>query len=174
MRPFLIVVAVIGTELCLIPRPVAAQSLAEVAAREKARRTGKVDRVITEEDLQRARREAPPEEAAPATETASATEGTTTKKDTGASAGKHEKTEEEQREDRRKDWQARADKAQQDVTRLTQEVDDLQQRAGDMRLYQLGPNHAKMLERLETAKQELAAAQARVEALEDERRQQGY
>jgi hypothetical protein len=156
----------------LLPRPAIGQSLGEVAAREKERRKGKPDHVITEDDLHKGRSRAADDGDTSAAADTSAKPEATAKGD--AATGKKEKSEEEVRAEKQKAWQDRRSKADDDVQRLTKEIDDLQRTAGNRRTYQFDPNRAQALDRLELAKKELQAAQQRLEDLEDERRREGF
>jgi len=157
----------------LLPRPAVGQSLGEVAAREKERRKGKTDHVITDEDLRKAHSRATDDSEAATTSDSAAKPDSTPKADS-ATSGKKEKTEEELRADRQKAWQERRNKADEDVKRLSKEIEDLQRTAGNRRTYQYDPNRAQALDRLEAAKTELQAAQQRLDDLEDERRREGF
>jgi hypothetical protein len=158
-------------DLCLQPPVVRGQSLAEIAAREKERRKGKTEKVITETDLKKAGRPEPP----PADAAAASGEGQTQEPAApSASAQKGEKTDEEKRTDREKDWGERRAKAQEEVSRLTARIAELQAATGDQRLLQTGPNRVRAMGQLEEARQELQQAQQRIEALEEERRREGF
>lgn len=173
MRVLTILALVAGFTLvdwCFQPAPVLGQSLAEIAAREKERRKGKTEKVITEEELKRGRRpEAAPDDAT----TTTTGEGQAQSQDT-ATGQKAEKTDEELRAERAKDWSDRHKKAQEDVTRLGARIAELQSAVGDMRTLQTGPNRARALGQLEEARQELQLAQQRLEDMEEERRREGF
>jgi hypothetical protein len=158
-------------DVCLQPPIVRGQSLAEIAAREKERRKGKTDKVITEADLKKAgRADAPPA----ATEEATATGDSQPQAPAAASGQKGEKTDEEKRADRVKDWGERRQKAQEDVARLTARIAELQAATGDQRLLQTGPNRVRAMGQLEEARQELQELQQRMEDMEEERRREGF
>jgi chromosome segregation ATPase len=147
---------------------VSAQSLGDLAEREKARRKGESKRVITDEDLAKGSRTTK----AAADDGAAGDTGTAAAKEAGpASKGP---SEEERREQARKAWEERRKKAEDEVAQLTKQVDELQQQVSDQRVYQLGPNRARRLDDLQQAQDRLAAAQQRLDDLEDERRREGY
>jgi hypothetical protein len=167
--PFAVLAATLAlADLCLIGAPARAESLAEIAAKEKARRKGTTETVITDDDLRNeARRRA---RAGDVDQAATTTEGTT--EGTQKAAG--EKTDEEQRDDRAKGWRERNQKAQEEVARLNDQIAKMQAELADMRVYQYGPNRAARLKQLEEAQAQLQIAQQRVDDLEEERRREGY
>jgi hypothetical protein len=145
-----------------------AQSLGEVAEKEKERRKGKPEgKVITDTDLGRAKgstmSNTDSSSTDPSTTTGSTTSGSTAP---SAAAGKKEKTEDEVRDDKQKDWRDRMEKANAEVTRLQKAVADSQG-------YGAYSNPAAV-KQLEDAQAQLQAAQAAVATLEEERRANGY
>ena len=161
-------------ELGLTPATARGESLAEIAARERARRketTGTT--VITDDDLAKAAgRSHTGNLGQPATtQTTEAAEGSG---GSGGAAASEEKSESELREERAKAWREQNQKAQENVTRLNDEIAKIESELGDMRVYQYGPNRAARLKRLEQAKAELEIAQQKVDDLEEERRREGF
>jgi hypothetical protein len=162
-----------------LPSIARAESLGEIAAKERARRSGKPTKVITEEDLKKSGKgtvstgvgQLPADEAKKAEDAKKAAGGE--KAEGAAKEEKKEKTEDELRTEREQDWRKRRDAADQEVQRLQAEVDRLQTYANDINVA-MGPGRAELLERLEKAKQELEAARAKVAGLEDERRRAGF
>lgn len=154
-----------------------AESLADIAAREKERRKGKSGKVITENDLRRAGSSVyiPPDTTesgdASSTSTESASgEGAAPAKPAGGGEGAaatKPKSDDEIRDDAKKAWRERMDKASAEVTRLQSEVTTLEQNPN---IY-LNPGAVSQLDK---AKQALAAARQQVDTLEDERRRNGY
>jgi hypothetical protein len=159
-----------------------AQSLGEVAARERERREKQKGepKVMTETELARARGRglSVTEEAGsnePATDEATATtdgsQPAAPKTNTTAAAARPgappAKTDDEIRADKEKEWRAKVEQANKEVTTLRDLVTRLESTQG------LYTNEA-MVKKLNESKQQLAAAEARVEALEDERRHSGY
>jgi hypothetical protein len=167
--------AVLATTLALLglsltPRPASGESLAEIAARERARRKGSTEGVIGDDALRNAaRRRAATGEAGQGQEGAASTTSST--QGQAASAGK---SEEDLRAERAKEWRERNTKATEEVSRLEDEIAKIQAALGDMRAYQYGPNRAEQVRRLEEAQAALKAAQERVEELEEERRREGF
>jgi hypothetical protein len=162
-----------------LPLGARAESLGEIAARERARRSGKPTKVITEDDLKKSGKGTVstdvgqvPADAAKKTEDANKAAGGE-KQAGGAAKDKKEKTEDELRAEREQDWRKRRDEANQEVQRLQAETDRLQGYANDMSA-PIGSGRADLLERLEKTKQELDAARAKVSALDDERRRAGF
>jgi hypothetical protein len=164
-------VAVVVATLLLAAPAASAQSLGEVAAREKAKRKGKEPgKVFTEDDLRRAGGvvSAPggssttEPEAAPAPGEAPSGEPA----EPGAAAGQAapsppEKTEDEIRAEQQEAWQARLD----DATQF-----DLNDTSGGV----FTPRRAQLQQRLEEAQQRLAAAQQKVADLEEEGRRNRF
>jgi hypothetical protein len=165
-----LVAAFTVVDWCLQPAPVLGQSLAEIAAREKERRKGKTEKVITEDELKRAGRPEPP----PADATATTGEGQAQGPAAATGAQKGEKTDEELRAEREKDWNDRHKKAQDEVSRLTARIAELQTTTGDLRVLQTGPHRVQAMAELEAARQELQQAQQRLEDMEEERRREGF
>jgi exonuclease VII small subunit len=142
------------------------QSLGELAERQKAQRKGGAKRVITDEDLAKRGGSAPAnvsaDSAAPTAEAAPSTSGTP-------------KSEEDQRADRRKDWEQRLAAAEKAVEQATNEAADAQAAISNRRGgFALGEQSARAAERLKVAQEKLAAAQQRLEALDEERRREGF
>jgi len=164
--------------LLSIPSFVCAQSLGEVAAREKERRNkaanGKPTKVITETDLGGrlstgtvSHPEASDVAAAPADKKDGA------KAADAAGGEKKEKTEDEIRADRSKDWHERSQRARDEVSRLQARVDELQSSLGGAPAVAYGAR-GTAVNQLDQAKRELATAQQQVTQLEDEGRRNGF
>jgi hypothetical protein len=172
-----------------------AQSLGELAAKEKQKRQGKpAPKVITEADLGRAGRgtlsvtgETPAEGAeAGAVDTASAVEGTATEGPEAAAPGspaapgaakpnaKPEKTEDELAAERRAAWQKKLDLARQKVSVHQGNVDNIQRDLNDVTGGVFTERRTQVLKMLDDEKAKLAAAQAELQALDDEGRRNGW
>lgn len=172
MRALIIAVVILVLDLGVGSLVARGQSLGEVAAREKERRTGTSTRVITEEDLARARRSAPPaDESASQAGTSSGTSGSAA---TSASGGTEAKTEDELRAERAKAWRERRDKLAQTISQLEERITELRQATGDRRAYQYGPNRARQIEELKLAEEQLATEKQRLEDLDEEGRRAGF
>jgi hypothetical protein len=158
---FTVTLALVG------PALVHAESLGEVAAREREKKKGKPSgKVITESDLGKRhghgnynnpddRSAPPPDETQPAVAPPA-----------GGDAAKP-KTADEVRADAKKEWQKRVDAANKRVADLQAIITRLQ---GNRALYQDAAAQAD----LEKAKQDLTTAQQELENLETERRRNGY
>ncbi len=160
-----------------LPSTLYAQSIADAAAKENQRKKGKPVRVITEDDLKRTTTDPNANfntAGATAAPSPTSTPGTAGAAAADKKSDKPEKTEEEIRADRQKDWSERRDKANEKVTQLKAEVDQLQLAANDVNAGAYSPARTQLLGRLEAAKRELAAAQAEVDSLENERRAAGF
>ena len=163
--------------------PATAQSLGELAAREKARRekeTAKrpAAKVITEDEL-RGRRTSgtvsqPAADEVAATASAGQPSGTAAPAAgaPGAPAAA-EKTEDEQRAERQADWRQKLQEAQANVSNLRARQDQIQAELNDVRTV-YGPNRASLVSHLEKTKTALAQAQQTVTNLEEEGRRNRY
>lgn len=161
--------ALAATALFLIPCASPAQSLGEVAARERAKKKPKTTQVITNDDLGRRVRTTAPvsfTEAAPAEEKEASP--------APAAAGKPEPSEEEQRADAQKAWREKMQAAQAEVARLKNMVDQIQFQLNDLTVSLYGPNRVSLMNKLEEAKKALTAAQQTVSDLEDQGRRSAF
>lgn len=160
-----------------VPATASAQSLAEIAEKQKKDRKGKPARVYTEEDLKKGPApgftpgDASPAAAASAGEAASA-EGGAASAESGSAAP--QKSEDELRAERQSAWRDRLQKGRDNVTQLTGEVSRLETALNDLTVPVYGTTRANRIAALEQAKQQLAAAQKNVEDLEEEGRRNGY
>jgi hypothetical protein len=174
--------------------PAAAQSLGEVAAREKAKRDkaareGKPRppvKVITEDEL-RGRvtsgtlsqpaaegggESVPAEGAAPADGSAPAEGGTPAAAPARPAAP--EKSEDELRAERQTEWRQKLTDAQANVARLRARADQMQAALNDMTGPLYGPNRASIANQLEQTKAALTTAEQTVASLEEEGRRNRY
>jgi hypothetical protein len=164
----MIAVVFLLLDLGLGPAALRGQDLAAAAAKEKERRAGKSGRVITEEDLAKARRGAP---AAESGDESASTEGSSATASSSTAAGKSDS---DQRAEREKAWRDRRDQAEKQVTDLTERIQQLEQATGDRRVYQYGPNRARQLQELQEARDQLALAQQKLADIDEEGRQEGF
>ena len=173
MRPWIAVAAAAAASAALA-LPVAAESLAQIAARTKKKETGKPAKVFTEADL-RGRPAASGSmsqmEGPAATPTASPAPGAA-----GAipPAGEKVKTEEEERAEKQAAWRERLQQAQADVARITEEVNRAQTALNDIGGPLYGGTRAGLITRLEEGKRQLVIAQQNVVDLEEEGRRARY
>jgi hypothetical protein len=184
-------VALLVLALGVVPGVAVAQSLGEVAEREKARREkeakdGKARRpvkVITGDELRSGGSSGTVSH--PASNVAAASAGTgsgTAAAASGAAgatgqpakSGEPEKTEDELRAERQQEWRQRVQDAQAEVARLRSRVDQLQTSLNDMSGPIYGPNRASLASQLEQAKTALTAAEQKVVALDEEGRRNRY
>lgn len=169
--------------LVLTGAHVEAQSLAEAAAKEKARRAQKAGKVFTEEDLRRAGSsgrasvltgepagttpaEGAPAEGAEGAPPADDAVGTATPK-------KAEKSSAELREERQKEWRGRLEKAQAELAAATAEVARIQtlmQGISPESTTALANFNARLTEQQNRA----AAARQLIDTIETEGRQNGF
>jgi ElaB/YqjD/DUF883 family membrane-anchored ribosome-binding protein len=173
----------------LVAASVSAQSLGEVAARTQKEKEskGKPAKVFTEADL-RGRPATQGSVSQPGADNqgavpvaaASPAPGTAGSPAPGAPAagatppaGEKPKTPDEERAEQVAAWRERLTKAQEDVTRLTAEVNSLQTTLSDSSAAQYSPARAKAQSRLEAATSQLAAARANLENITEEGRRAG-
>jgi hypothetical protein len=184
--------------------PTHAQSLGDVANKEKQKRQGKpAPKVITESDLGRSPKrgtvsmsgELPaetgeaPAEAAPAPEGGTVSEGEAASGEvaTGGTEGqaeggeaaakpgaKKEKTEDEIRAEQRAQWQKKLDIARENVRAHQTNVDNIQRDLNDLTGGVFTERRNQVLKMLDDEKAKLAAAQATLTQLEEEGRRAGW
>jgi hypothetical protein len=147
-----------------------AQSLADIAAKQKEKRKGKT-KVYTEEDLRRGGTTG-----YSPTEVAVAADGEEAAAPAPAAApgAPAARSEEEQRADQSKIWRDKLQKSRENVTQLTAETNRLQTALNDLTQPVYGSTRAARIAALEKAKQQLAAAEQAVTDLEEEGRRNGY
>jgi hypothetical protein len=171
-------IAAIAVTLALIgPSYVWAESLGEVAAREREKKKGKpAGKVITEQDLGKRHGKGgnynnpdeatalPPDTTEPATgETPASTAAAAAPVDPNKPK---EKTTDELRADAQTDWSKRRDAKNAEITQIQSQISELE----GARTYADPVAQA----RLQKLKDELAAAQAALNGLEVERRRNGF
>lgn len=171
----------IFVSLCIAGAPAAvhSQSLAEVAAKTRRQRQAegtKPPKVITDDELARGRRGAPPDEVAPAEDSSSSDSASSgsASKDQGAQGQTKEKTDDEIRAEAKADWEKRQKAAEEKVTQLTQEIEAINRDLSDARYGQFGTGRADRIQRRDAATAELDAAKEELDSLEEERRRQGF
>lgn len=174
MRPW-VAVAVAAIAVAALASPSPAQSLAEVAARTKKKedKSAKPAKVYTESDL-RGRPSASgamSQMEGPVATVASPAPGVA-----GAvpPAGEKVKTEEEERGEKQAEWRERMQKAEGDVTRISDEVSRAQTALNDISGALYGGTRAGLITRVEEGKRQLAIAQQTVVDLQEEGRRARY
>jgi hypothetical protein len=168
--------------LALVPCVALAQSLGEIAAREKARREkerqGKpTAKVYTEETLRAPRPAggAYSNLATPAPESSVPSPGASPAAPRPAAPGAPpEKTEEEIQAEKAVEWRDRLAQAQSEMERLTERANRLQTGLNDMTGPIYGPGRAAQIEALEKTRQEADKARQLVADLEEEGRRGRY
>jgi hypothetical protein len=155
--------------------PAAAQSLGEVAARNKEKEKKGNAKVYTEADLHGGKGGTVSQPGDPLATTAVA-DPAAKKADGTAPAGAAEKpkTEEELKAEAQKAWQDKKAKAEADVARLNGEVTRLQTALGDLSGPLYGGSRTAQLNQMEAAKKQLAAAQTTLADITEEGRRAGY
>src|SRR5262249_29743015 len=176
MRTFLAVMAMGGFIWVAAPAGAdAPKTMGEAAAKEKDKK--KPAKVYTEDDLRN-----PPKGTGSYSQPAAESTTTTTdaakkdeKKPADAAAGqKKEKTPDEERAEKQADWHKRLDQAQKDVGTWQAEVDRIQAVLNDSTQPQYGAGRQAKVDALETAKEDLAAANQSLSDLQEEGRGNAY
>jgi hypothetical protein len=160
--------------LTLVPgiSVVQAQSMAELAAKEKEKRkTQKPAKVYDEFELKRSGQGIPAY--VPATATSSTSSPAPTAAPSGA-AGAKEKTADELQAEAEKAWREKLQKANQEVQSFSQLADSIQKNLGDMTGNMYGSQRTSLLSQLEQVKADLSAAQQRVADLQEEGRRSRF
>lgn len=169
------VAALVAAASLLGPSVGRAQSLAEVAAKEKEKKKAqKAGKVYTEDDLSKAGKRgtlsvqegAAPAEASPAAAGA--------KPEAEAPGAAKEKTDDDKRAEAAKAWRERLQKANDEVARLSKQVDQLQTALNNVSTNLYGSTRTTLIGHLDDAKKQLAAARQSVADLEDEGRRNRY
>jgi hypothetical protein len=154
-----------------------AQSLAEIAEKEKERRKAakKPARTFTESDLKRGGMstfnaqvgEAPAaaSEASPGPGTAPAAQG---------APGAAPQAGADQRAEREKQWRQRVKDADDNVSRITTQIQKLETALNDQTVAQYGASRTNMTTQLAQAREQLGAARQTLESLQAEGRQNNF
>jgi hypothetical protein len=172
MRRFSAVTLAVIAALVL-PALGSAQSLGELAAREREKRkakSGAAAKTYSDGDLGSS---SGLSSAEPAAESSDPSAASPQAKD-GAAAPKKEKTEEELQAEREKAWRERLAKAGQDLARITARIDTLQRSLGDISQQLYGATRTAQLNELENLKREQATTQQALTDLEEEGRRSGW
>lgn len=170
------VASLLAAAFLLSAMPSSAQSMAELAAREKERRSKakNAGKVYTESDLGKGGTSAP----ATATPATGATDSkATTAADTAKPAGdaaKKEKTDDELKAEREKAWRDKLAQANAEITRLQSRADELQRALNDLSQNLYGSTRASQASELEQVQQKLAASRKSLEDLQEEGRRNSY
>ena len=169
--------ALVAAALLLAPTVAPAQSLGDVARekekkdKEKDKKTGKS---YTEEDLRRKLNGTMSNPGATASSTAATTGGATTTGDASASPAPEAAATAEEQENLAKNWRARRDYTQGEITRINAAITSFQARLADNTAPQYGPGRESLVQNLDRAKADLTRAQADLEKVEAEGRDKGY
>lgn len=169
------VTGVLAAAFLLSAIPSSAQNLAEIAAREKERRSKakNAGKVYTESDLRKGGVGAPASETqATADDPKEAAAGDVAKP--AGDAAKQEKSEDEQKAEREKAWRDKLDKTNAEITRLQTRADDLQRALNDLTQNLYGSTRARQASELEQVQQQLATSRKGLEDLQEEGRRNGY
>lgn len=166
----------------LASAPAAAQSLGEVAAREKAKkdkaaREGRARppaKVITEAELRGRMGSGTLSQPAAEDNVPTATPVAATPAAVPGQPAAPERTEDELREERQAEWRQKLQTARADVATLRARRDQIQAALNDMSGPIYGPNRASIANQLEQTKTQLATTEQTVANLEEEGRRNGY
>jgi hypothetical protein len=162
--------AIVLSAAALLGAPAAsqgwAQSLVELAAKEKERRKSSPDaKTYTEEDLRRAGRRAG---SSPATASAEPQAQTPANAAQAAGSQTPEKTEEEIRAEEQEAWRKKLQEANEEAAALRERIDMLQTSLNDLSQNLYSAGRLNKMKRLEKAKQDLAQVEQRIQQLEAE------
>jgi hypothetical protein len=174
--PALALVAVLA-----LPSFAAAQSMAELAAREREKRKAQkpAGKVITDEDLRRGSagrgtvNAGMPDPSTPAAAASPAAGSAATSQATPA-GGQKPKTEEELRAEQEQAWRDRLKKAQAEVQRVSQALDAVNRSLADMTGNLYGAQRTTLLGELDKLKIEQQVVQQQLAALEEEGRRSRF
>lgn len=158
----------------LVPYAVLGQGLGDAAAQEKERRKGKPTKSYTDQDLGRANAPAQSFETGSADDPNAATAPADGAAASKAEAAPKEKTDDEQRATREKDWHDRMKKAQDDLLALNTEAFKLQTSLNDMTGNYYSASRTGMMSRMQDLQKQIAAGQATIDALQAEGRTNGF
>jgi hypothetical protein len=168
----LLVVAAVA--LGAAPRPSSAQSLAEIAAREKERRTGKGGKVITESDLGGGMGQSFESETSSDAETGTDAEGAAPAEGAAATgAAPTEKSEDDKRQERKAALQKELDAERAHIEGIKKDVAAREIELADTSNYLIGGRRTELLKYVEDAKQAIATHEAQVEKLQEQARREG-
>jgi hypothetical protein len=162
--------------LIALPALSAAQSLGELAARERAKKKGQkpAGKVITDDDLRRVGSGRGTLNTGLPEPAASPSAGQATAAGAAAPDGEKPKTEDELRAEREQAWRDKVVKAQDDVRRLTQAVDAVQRQLDDLSGNLYSGQRTTLLANHDKWKAELLTAQQQVTALDEEGRRSRF
>ncbi len=168
------VASLLAAACLLSAMPSSAQSMAELAAREKERRSKakNAGKAYTESDLGKGGTSAPAT-AAPAAADSKAVAAADAAKPAGDAAQK-EKTDDELKAEREKAWRDKLTQANAEITRLQSRADDLQRALNDLSQNLYGSTRARQASELEQVQKTLAASRKSLEDLQEEGRRSGY
>jgi len=170
------IAGLLTTAFLLSSMPCSAQSLQELAAREKERRSKAktAGKVYTESDLGKGSASAPASDAA----TSSSAEAKTTAAEDAAKpagdAAKKEKTDDELKAEREKAWRDKLAQANAEIAKLQARADDLQRALNDLSQNLYGSTRAAQASELEQIQQKLTGSRKSLEDLQEEGRRSGY
>jgi hypothetical protein len=178
MRLTILVVAA-AVAFGAVPRPAAAQSLAEIAAKEKERRkgTGTGGKVITESDLGSASQGTSSLESETSSDADAETpaEGASTAEGAakGDKGGPKEKSEDEKRAELQASLQKQLDGERAQIDGIKKDIAAREVELADTSNYLIGGRRTALLKYVEDAKQAIATHEAQVEKLQEQARREG-
>ena len=165
--------ALVAAGLLCLAHAAAAQSLAEIAAKQKEKRKGGQTKVYTEQDLKKGpASNIVADEGVPAGD-GEATAPTSPAEGQGA-AGPPQKSDDELKAEREAAWRDKIGKARDNVLQLTSEVSRIETALNDLTVPIYGTARTNRMQALDKTKQQLTAAQQSVADLEEEGRRSGF
>lgn len=165
--------AAVTAALLLSAAPTSAQSLSELAAKERERRAkakAGASKTYTESDLGKGAPIAPPEVATDPKAAGTPAAADAAKTD----PAKKEKTEDEQKAERETAWREKVTKATAEVTRLQARADLLQTALNDLSQNLYGSTRQAQAAELEQVQGQLQTARKSLEDLQEEGRRNSY
>lgn len=167
-------VGILAVAVLLLPGLCGAQSLGELAAKERERKKGqKTGKVFTEEDLNKAGQggAANVQTSAPVAATSASPEAPAP---AGAAAPNKPKTEDELRAEQEQAWREKLKQAQEERQRLIEAQGKIQANLNDLTGNIYGAQRTTLLTLLDKTKAELQATDQQIEALQEEGRRNRY
>jgi len=158
----------------LAPRPSSAQSLAETAAKEKERRSGKGGKVITEADLGGASQvQGFESETSSDAEAGTPAEGAAAEGAAADKGGPKEKSEDDKRSDKQAALQKELDAERAHIEGIKKDIAVRETELADTSNYLIGGRRGELLKYVDDAKQAIATHEAQVQKLQEQARREG-
>jgi hypothetical protein len=155
------------------PRASSAQSLAEIAAKEKERRKGKAGKVITEDDLRSASQGVPSGEPETSTDADATAEEGASPAPGAAQGAKPEKTDDEKKAEKQAALQKEVDAERAHIEGIKRDIALREAELNDLSNYTFGGRRADLAKFVDDAKQAIVTHEAQVAKLVEQGRREG-